>query len=92
MFIDTEEQYCMRYCEQASLMIVQSCLMMSGISDGQRPPKSGNRVASLLIEKECCKGLKRKAENTLNHMSEVICNYGIERHGVCQKAMKEKQG
>ena len=82
----------MRYCEQASLMIVQSCLMMSGIADGQRPPKSGNGVASLLIEKECCKGLKRKAENTWNHMGEVICNYDIERHGVCQKAMKEKQG
>ena len=82
----------MRYCEHASPMIVKSCLMMSGFAYGQGCLKSGNGVASMLIEKDCCKGLKRTVENIWNCMGEVIYNYGIERHGVCQKAIKENQG
>ena len=37
-------------------------------------------------------GLKGKAEYKLNHMSEVVYNYGVERYGVFQRGRKEKQG
>ena len=37
-------------------------------------------------------GLKGTAEYKLNHMSEVVYNYGVERYGVFQRGRKEKQG